>query len=119
MASQTCLDSLPLFACLSETDRQELANQALYPGLYIYHCASPVPNIPAHIANGMYGLILVDPREGLPAVDHEYAILESEFFTMPSSEKGIMELSLEKGLAEHPDYVVFNPLRVYSPLLAA
>lgn len=108
MASQTCLDSLPLFACLSETDRQELANQALYPGLYIYHCASPVPNIPAHIANGMYGLILVDPREGLPAVDHEYAILESEFFTMPSSEKGIMELSMEKGLAEHPDYVVFN-----------
>ena len=82
--------------------------QALYPGLYIYHCASPVPNIPAHIANGMYGLILVDPREGLPAVDHEYAILESEFFTMPSSEKGIMELSMEKGLAEHPDYVVFN-----------
>jgi len=81
---------------------------ALNPGLYIYHCASPVPNIPAHIANGMYGLILVDPAEGLPAVDHEYAILESEFFTMPSAEKGVMELSMEKGLAEHPDHVVFN-----------
>jgi len=82
--------------------------QALHPGLYIYHCASPIPNIPAHIANGMYGLILVDPNEGLPAVDHEFAILESEFFTMPSSEKGIFELSMEKGLAEHPDHVVFN-----------
>ena len=82
--------------------------QALNPGLYIYHCASPVPNIPAHIANGMYGLILVDPAEGLPAVDREYAVLESEFFTMPSAEKGIMELSMEKGLAEHPDHVVFN-----------
>ena len=82
--------------------------QALNPGLYIYHCASPVPNIPAHIANGMYGLILVDPEQGLPAVDHEYAILESEFFTMPSAEKGVMELSMEKGLAEHPDHVVFN-----------
>jgi nitrite reductase (NO-forming) len=82
--------------------------QALNPGLYIYHCASPVPNIPAHIANGMYGLILVDPSESLAAVDREYAVMQSEFFTMPSSEKGIMELSMEKGLAEHPDHVVFN-----------
>jgi len=82
--------------------------QALNPGLYVYHCASPVPNIPAHIANGMYGLILVDPTEGLPPVDHEYAVFESEFFTMPSPEKGIFELSMEKGLAEHPDHVVFN-----------
>jgi len=84
------------------------AFKALNPGLYIYHCASPVPNIPAHIANGMYGLILVDPAEGLPPVDKEYAVLQSEFFTMPSAEKGIMELSMEKGLAEHPDHVVFN-----------
>ncbi len=82
--------------------------QALAPGLYIYHCASPVPNIPAHIANGMYGLILVDPKEGLPSVDHEYAIMESEFYTMPSKDKGVMELSMEKGLGEHPDHVVFN-----------
>ena len=81
---------------------------ALAPGLYIYHCASPVPNIPAHIANGMYGLILVDPKGGLPAVDHEYAIMESEFYTMPSKDKGVMELSMEKGLGEHPDHVVFN-----------
>jgi nitrite reductase (NO-forming) len=84
------------------------AFQALHPGLYIYHCASPVPNIPAHIANGMYGLILVDPAGDLPPVDHEYAVFQSEFFTMPSAEKGIMELSMEKGLAEHPDHVVFN-----------
>ncbi|MDH5575265.1 MAG: copper-containing nitrite reductase [Nitrospirota bacterium] len=84
------------------------AFKALNPGLYIYHCASPVPNIPAHIANGMYGLILVDPAGGLSPVDHEYAVFQSEFFTMPSAEKGIMELSMEKGLAEHPDHVVFN-----------
>jgi nitrite reductase (NO-forming) len=82
--------------------------QALTPGLFIYHCASPVPNIPAHIANGMYGLILVDPTDGLTAVDHEFAIMESEFYTMPSKDKGVMELSMEKGLAEHPDHVVFN-----------
>lgn len=82
--------------------------KALNPGLYIYHCASPVPNIPAHIANGMYGLILVDPIGGLSPVDHEYAIFQSEFFTQPSAEAGIMELSMEKGLAEHPDHVVLN-----------
>ena len=82
--------------------------KALNPGLYIYHCASPVPNIPAHIANGMYGMILVDPQGGLPKVDREFAVLESEFFTQPSAEKGIMELSMEKGLVEHPDHVVFN-----------
>jgi len=82
--------------------------QALNPGLFLYHCASPVPSIPAHIANGMYGLILVDPPEGLSPVDHEYAIFQSEFFTMPSAKEGVMELSMEKGLAEHPDHVVFN-----------
>jgi len=82
--------------------------KTLSPGLFIYHCASPVPNIPAHIANGMYGLILVDPKGGLPKVDHEYAVMQSEFFTKPTDEKGVFELSMEKGLAEHPDHVVFN-----------
>ena len=82
--------------------------KTLNPGLYIYHCASPVPNIPAHIANGMYGLLLVEPEEGMPHADKEYYVLESEFFTTPSNEKNILELSMEKGLAEHPDYVVFN-----------
>jgi nitrite reductase (NO-forming) len=85
-----------------------VAFKALNPGLYIYHCASPVPNIPAPIANGMYGLILVDPAEGLPPVDKEYAVFQSEVFTMPTAENGIMELSMEKGLAEHPDHVVLN-----------
>ena len=82
--------------------------KTLNPGLYIYHCASPIPNIPAHIANGMYGLILVEPKKGLAKVDHEFYVLQSEFFTQPSKEKGVSELSMEKGLAEHPDHVVFN-----------
>ncbi|RMH06836.1 MAG: nitrite reductase, copper-containing [Nitrospirae bacterium] len=82
--------------------------QVLSPGLYIYHCASPVPNIPAHIANGMYGLILVEPVTGLPAVDREYYVLQSEFFTTLAEDVKTLELSMEKGLAEHPDYVVFN-----------
>ena len=82
--------------------------KTLNPGLYIYHCASPIPNIPAHIANGMYGLLLVEPEGGLPQVEKEYYVLQSEFFTTPSKEKNILELSMAKGLSEHPDYVVFN-----------
>ncbi len=82
--------------------------KVLNPGLFIYHCASPIPNIPAHIANGMYGLILVEPASGLPKVDQEYYVLQSEFFTKPSSKEGLLELSMEKGLAEQPDFVVFN-----------
>ncbi len=84
------------------------AFKALAPGLYIYHCASPVPSIPAHIANGMYGMILVEPEGGLPAVDREYYVFQSEFFTEPSGPMNVLELSMEKGLAEHPDYVFFN-----------
>ncbi len=47
----------------------ELRFQAIYPGAYIYHCA--VPNIDTHISAGMFGIILVEPPEGLPEVDHE------------------------------------------------
>ena len=82
--------------------------KALRPGLYMYHCASPVPNIPAHIANGMYGMILVDPEKPLPKVDHEFAVVQSEFFTEPAHKEGVHKLSMAKGLAEQPDHVVFN-----------
>jgi nitrite reductase (NO-forming) len=89
-------------------DEKVFQFKTLNPGLYIYHCASPVPNIPAHIANGMYGLVLVEPEKGMSKVDHEFYVMQSEFFTQPSDKKGVLELSMEKGLAEHPDYVVFN-----------
>ncbi len=58
--------------------------KTLHPGLYIYRCASPVPSIPAHIANGMYGLLLVEPKHGFPRVDREFYIFESEFYTQES-----------------------------------
>ena len=82
--------------------------KTLAPGLFIYHCASPVPNIPTHIANGMYGVILVEPAQGLPKVDKELYIFQSEFFTQSAGKGKPLEFSLEKGLAESPDYVVFN-----------
>ena len=95
-----------LLAGPGQTDK--VTFKVLIPGLYMYHCASPVPNIPAHIANGMYGMILVEPEGGLSKVDHEYAVVQSEFFTMPTDKKGVYQLSMDKGLAENPDYVVFN-----------
>ena len=82
--------------------------KTLKPGLFMYHCASPAPNIPAHIANGMYGLILVEPEKGLPKVDKEFYVMQSEFFVSPTDQPNVLELSMEKGLAEQPDYVVFN-----------
>lgn len=82
--------------------------KTMNPGLFIYHCASPTPNIPTHIANGMYGLILVEPLRGLVKADREYYVMQSEFFTEPSEEPGVSRMSMEKGLAEHPDYVIFN-----------
>lgn len=80
---------------------------ALNPGLYIYHCAtSPVP---MHIANGMYGLILVEPKEGMPKVDKEYYVLQSEFYTKGKyGDPGLATLDMEKGVEERPTYVVFN-----------
>ena len=50
----------------------------LYPGLFVYHCA--VPPVATHIANGMYGLILVEPKGGLPHVDHEFYVMQSELY---------------------------------------
>jgi nitrite reductase (NO-forming) len=85
----------------------QLTFTALNPGLYIYHCAmSPVS---MHIANGMYGLILVEPAGGLPRVDREFYVLQSEFYTHgKTGEKGLQALDMDKGLREQPEYVVFN-----------
>jgi nitrite reductase (NO-forming) len=80
---------------------------ALNPGLYVYHCAtSPVP---MHMANGMYGMILVEPKQGLSKVDREYYVMQSEFYTTGKfGEKGLQTLDMEKGIDEKPTYVVFN-----------
>ncbi len=81
--------------------------KALYPGIFIYHCATPP--VPLHIANGMYGLLLVEPSKGLSKVDKEYYIVQSEFYTdNPFGKKGLHGFSQEKALMEFPEYVVFN-----------
>lgn len=81
--------------------------KALNPGLYVYHCATAPVGM--HIANGMYGLILVEPKEGLPKVDREYYVMQSEFYTAGANgEKGLQPFSMQKTIEERPDYVVFN-----------
>eukprot|EP00929_Paragymnodinium_shiwhaense_P019240 TRINITY_DN13190_c0_g1_i4.p1 TRINITY_DN13190_c0_g1~~TRINITY_DN13190_c0_g1_i4.p1 ORF type:complete len:456 (-),score=68.39 TRINITY_DN13190_c0_g1_i4:498-1715(-) len=79
----------------------------LHPGLFIYHCAAAPA--PLHIQNGMFGLILVEPEEGLPKVDREFYVMQHELYCAESDdEPGIMEPDYEAGLAEKPTYVFFN-----------
>lgn len=81
--------------------------RALNQGLYVYHCATAPVGM--HIANGMYGLILVEPLEGLPPVDHEFYVMQSEFYTSgKNGEKGHQDFDMQKALDENPAYVVMN-----------
>jgi nitrite reductase (NO-forming) len=81
--------------------------KALNPGLYVYHCASP--HVPTHIANGMYGLILVQPASGFARVDREYYVMQGEFYTKGSrGTKGMQAYDSAKAYEERPEYVVFN-----------
>jgi nitrite reductase (NO-forming) len=81
--------------------------KALVPGLYVYHCATPM--VAHHIANGMYGLILVEPEGGLPPVDHELYVMQGEIYTEAAfGQRGSQDFSVEKLLNERPEYFVFN-----------
>lgn len=91
-----------------------LRAKLLKPGIFIYHCA--FPDIPTHIAHGMYGLVVVEPEAGLPPVDHEYYILQSEFYTEGRGDQlygaledgGHLEFSFPGALMEQPTFVTFN-----------
>ena len=104
----------------------------LQPGLYIYHCAAPP--VMDHIANGMYGLILVEPKEGLPKADREFYVMQHEIYgrfaetkeekpaegaekkddfwaegkEKPKEESGLLQFSHQDGAMEHPKYIFFN-----------
>jgi nitrite reductase (NO-forming) len=79
----------------------------LYPGLYTYHCAAPP--VTEHIANGMYGLILVEPEKGLPRVDKEFYVMQGEFYTKGAfGDEGVQSFDAEKASSEKPTYIVFN-----------
>jgi nitrite reductase (NO-forming) len=81
--------------------------RALNPGLYVYHCATAP--VPMHVGNGMYGLILVEPKEGLPPVDKEFYVMQGEFYTMGKfGDEGLQMFDQTKAVDERPTYVVFN-----------
>ena len=81
--------------------------KALQAGLYIYHCA--VAPVGMHIGNGMYGLVLVEPKEGLPKVDKEFYIVQGDFYTKGKyGEPGLQPFDMDKAIREDADYVVFN-----------
>ncbi len=81
--------------------------KALKPGLFVYHCATPM--VAMHIANGMYGMILVEPEGGLPPVDHEFYVMQGEIYTMGKfGDKGQQAPSMDKLLNEQPEYYVLN-----------
>jgi nitrite reductase (NO-forming) len=88
-------------------EEKSMTWKALVPGLYVYHCATPM--VAEHIANGMYGLILVEPEGGLHPVDREFYVMQGEVYTgEPFGKHGSQEFSVEKLLGEHPEYFVFN-----------
>lgn len=81
--------------------------KALNAGIYVYHCATAPVGM--HVANGMYGLLLVEPPEGLGKVDHEYYVMQGDFYTVGKyRERGHQDFDMQKAIDERPTYVVFN-----------
>lgn len=92
---------------VAQGEEKRFRFKATRPGIYVYHCASP--HVPTHIANGMYGLILVEPEEGLSKADREFYVMQGDFYTSGNyGDKGLQAFSKEKLLAEKPDYFLFN-----------
>ena len=80
---------------------------ALNAGLFIYHCATAPVGM--HVGNGMYGMILVEPKEGLPPVDREYYVMQGDFYTVGKyGDEGLQAFYMNKSIDERPTYVVFN-----------
>lgn len=81
--------------------------KAINPGLYVYHCATPM--VANHISNGMYGMILVEPEGGLPTVDREFYVMQGEIYTaQPFGTSGALLDDTVKLINESPEYFVFN-----------
>jgi len=81
--------------------------KAKNPGLFVYHCA--VPNMAVHMAHGMYGLILIEPKEGLSPVDKEFYVMQGELYTTGSvGRRGLQIFDAKKMMDGIPEYVTFN-----------
>lgn len=88
-------------------ETKSFAFKAVKPGLFVYHCATPM--VAQHIASGMFGMILVEPEEGLPPVDREFYVMQSELYTEEAfGSQGLLTESYDKLMAERPEYFLFN-----------
>src|SRR6266511_5748684 len=81
--------------------------KVLNPGLYVYHCATPM--VAEHISNGMYGMILVEPEGGLPPVDREFYVMQGEIYTTEAFGSTVqLTENTQALLNEDPEYFVLN-----------
>lgn len=88
-------------------ETKTLTFKALHAGLYVYHCAEP--DAATHMAHGQYGLILVEPKEGLPKVDKEFYVMQGEFYTTGTlGKQGLQIFDSRAMLDGNPQYIVFN-----------
>jgi nitrite reductase (NO-forming) len=97
-----------------------------YPGIFMYHCGTPM--ILEHIASGMYGAVIVEPRKGYPTTAHrEYVVIQSEFYVKPDPQKRkvngapLYVLDGDRLRAAQPTHTVFNGVHngmVAKPLAA-
>lgn len=87
--------------------RTRFTFKALNHGLFVYHCATAPVGM--HVANGMYGMILVEPPEGMPPVDREFYVMQGDFYTVGKyREKGLQQFDMQKAIDENATYVLFN-----------
>ena len=81
--------------------------KALNQGIYVYHCATAPVGM--HVGNGMYGLLLVEPPAGMKPVEHEYYVMQGDFYTVGKyREHGHQDFDMQKAIDERPTYVLFN-----------
>jgi nitrite reductase (NO-forming) len=81
--------------------------KAEHPGVWVYHCMTPT--VGNHVANGMFGMVVVEPPQGLPPVDREFYVMQSEAYLQGDPKApGLHGFAFDKLLKEDPDYVVYN-----------
>jgi len=91
---------------------------AMNPGLYVYHCATS--NVSTHNSHGQYGLILVEPKEGLSTVDKEFYLMQGELYTAGGiGKKGLVAFNSEGLIDGVPTYITFNGKVEQAPRMKA
>ena len=96
-----------MFSTTMPGEETTFSFKTLIPGLFVYHCATPM--VAEHISNGMYGMILVEPEEGLPHVDREFYLMQGEIYTNEAfGSTGLLTENVPALLNEDPEYFVLN-----------